>query len=107
MDGKEIGKRQEELVTVAVFPEPMEANMARAELEAAGIPAFLQGEMANSMIPVAFVSQLQVYPSDEAEARKLLDAMDDAPESMESVTAAEIAAEQAETQEGSAEGRER
>jgi len=85
--------QQDELVTIATFPEPMEANMARSALEAAGIPVFLVGETANSMIPVAFASQLQVQAKDEAAARGLLHAMDDAPESLESVTAAEIAAE--------------
>jgi hypothetical protein len=84
---------QDELVTIATFPEPMEANMARSALEAAGIPVFLVGETANSMLPVAFESQLQVQAKDEATARGLLDAMIDAPESLESVTAAEIAAE--------------
>lgn len=84
---------QDELVTIASFPEPMEANMARSALEAAGIPVFLVGETANSMIPVAFESQLQVRVTDEAAARGLLEAMDDAPESLESVTAAEIADE--------------
>ncbi|MGA7158835.1 MAG: DUF2007 domain-containing protein [Acidobacteriaceae bacterium] len=74
----------------------MEANMARSALEAAGIEVFLLGEMANSMIPVAFESQLQVHTKDEAAARNLLEAMNDDPESLESVTAAEIAAEEAE-----------
>jgi hypothetical protein len=91
---KETGvDEQDELVTIATFPEPMEANMARSALEAAGIRVFLLGETANSMIPVAFAAQLQVYVKDEAAARGLLQAMDDAPESLESVTAAEIAAE--------------
>jgi translation elongation factor EF-1beta len=102
MSDEEIGKEQDELVTIAVFPEPSEANLARSELEAAGIPVFLQGETANSLIPVAFVSQLQVYPRDEAEARKLLEAMEEAPESIESVTAAEIEAEQAAANDGKA-----
>jgi hypothetical protein len=88
--------QQDELVTIATFPEPMEANMARSALEAAGIPVFLVGETANSMIPVAFSSQLQVRATDEAAARGLLEAMNDAPESLESVTAAEIAAEDTE-----------
>jgi hypothetical protein len=82
-----------DLVTIATFPEPAEASMARTALESAGIDVFLQGETANSMIPVAFSSRLQVRPEDEAAARSLLDAMNDAPESLESVTAAEIAAE--------------
>lgn len=86
---------QDELVTIAVFPEPMEANMARSALEAAGIRVFLLGETSNSMLPVAFPSQLQVHAEDEAAARGLLDAMEENPESMESVTAAEIAAEDA------------
>ena len=30
---------QDELVTIATFPEPMEANMARSALEAAGTNA--------------------------------------------------------------------
>jgi hypothetical protein len=86
---------QDELVTIAIFPEPMEASMARSALEAAGIPVFLQGETANSMIPVAFTSRLQVRSEDEAAARSLMSAMTDAPESLESVTAAEVAAEDA------------
>jgi len=83
----------DELVTVATFPEPMEANMARTALESAGIDVFVRGETANSLIPVAFAAQLQVRKQDEAAARAVLNAADDAPESMESVTAAEIAAE--------------
>ncbi len=82
-----------ELVTIATFPEPMEASMARAALESAGIDVFLQGENANSMIPVAFTSRLQVRAENEAVARGILDAMTDSPASMESVTAAEIADE--------------
>ena len=86
---------QDKLVAIATFPEPMEANMARSALESAGIDVFLQGETANSMIPMAFASQLQVRSKDEAAARNLLDSMNDHPESLESVTAAEIAAEDA------------
>jgi hypothetical protein len=85
---------QQEYVTIATFPEPMEASMARMALESAGIDVFLQGETANSMIPVAFVSQLQVRPQDEAAARRVLDAFTDSPETMESVTAAEMASEE-------------
>jgi hypothetical protein len=88
---------EDEFVTIATFPEPMEASMARSALEAAGISVFLQGETANTMIPIAFASQLQVRSEDEAAARSLLDAMDDAPETLESVTAAEIAAEEHES----------
>jgi hypothetical protein len=81
------------LITVATFPEPMEANMARSALESAGIPVFLQGETANSLIPVAFDARLQVRPEDEAAARRVLDSLELAPESLAFVTAAEIADE--------------
>ncbi len=86
-------KMSDELVTIATFPEPMEANMARSALEAAGIPVFLRGEMANSMVPVAFASEIQVKATDVAEARKLLESMDDTPVSLDDVTAAEVAGE--------------
>jgi hypothetical protein len=82
-----------ELVTVATFPEPAEAAMAQSVLASAGIETFLQGETANSLIPVAFSARLQVRPQDEAAARGMLEEMDDAPQSLESVTAAEIADE--------------
>jgi hypothetical protein len=81
------------LITVATFPEPMEANMARSALESAGIPVFLQGETANSLIPVAFDARLQVRPEDEAAARRVLDSLELSPESLAFVTAAEIADE--------------
>ena len=83
----------EDLVTIGTFPEPMSANLARTALESAGIESFLQGETANSMIPVAFVAQLLVRREDEKAARAVLDDAVDTPESMESVTDAEIADE--------------
>jgi hypothetical protein len=83
-----------ELVTIATFQDPVDVNLARTALESAGIASFTQGETANSMIPVAFAARLQVRPEEEAAARAVLDAADDAPESVESVTAAEIAAEE-------------
>jgi hypothetical protein len=83
----------DELVTVATFPEPMEANVARSALESAGIEVFLRGENANGMIPIAFTSQLQVKAEDEAAARAVLTAAVDSPETMASVTEAEMAAE--------------
>ena len=81
------------LVTIATFPEPAEANMARSVLEGAGIAVFLRGENANSLLPVAFESQLQVRAEDESAARALLNSSETAPESLESVTEAEIAEE--------------
>lgn len=54
--------KHDELVTVATFPEPIEAAVARSALEAAGIEVYLRGETANSMVPVAFTAQLQGGP---------------------------------------------
>jgi len=81
----------DKLITIATFPEPMEANMARSALEASGIETWINGEVANSMVPVSFTAQLQVTVEDEAVARKILQEMEDSPASLESVTAAEIA----------------
>lgn len=83
----------EGLVTVAEFPDPVTASMARMALDAAGITSFLQGENANILIPVAFGARLQVRPEDEAAAREVLAAAVESPETMEDVTAAEIANE--------------
>ena len=83
----------EEMVTVATFPDPVTANMARAALEAAQIPVFLQGENANSLRPVAFAAQVQVRPEDEVAARALLRDFEAAPASFADVTAAEQAEE--------------
>jgi len=81
------------LVTIATFPEPAEASLARSVLESAGIPVFLSGENANNLIPVAFESQLKVRAEDESAARELLNSAENTPESLEDVTAAEIAGE--------------
>ncbi|HEY4011389.1 MAG TPA: DUF2007 domain-containing protein [Acidobacteriaceae bacterium] len=83
----------EGLVTVAVLPDPATANMARMVLDGAGITSFLQGENANNLIPIAFSARLQVRPEDEARAREVLASADESPESLEDVTAAEVAAD--------------
>ena len=83
----------EDLVTIATFPEPATANLARMALEGAGILSFLHGENANTLIPVAFSARLQVRAEDEAAARSVLTDAELTPESMESVTAAEAAGE--------------
>ncbi len=79
----------EELVTVANFPDPATANVARTALESANIVVFMQGENANSLLPIAFEVRVQVRPQDEAAARKVLDDFEADPETMESVTDAE------------------
>ena len=67
---------QSGMVTVAKFLDPTEAHMAQGALEANGIASFIQGEIANSLIPVAFRARLQVAAEDEAAAREILDAAD-------------------------------
>ena len=64
------------LVTVGKFMEPLDAQMAKGMLEAAGIECFLQGEQANSMLALAFRARLQVGEQDEAAARELLSGTD-------------------------------
>jgi hypothetical protein len=60
------------LVSVARFLDPAEAHMAKSALEAEGIEAFLQGENANNLVPMAFRTRLLVGAQDEAEAREIL-----------------------------------
>ncbi len=79
----------EELVTVANFPEPASANVARTALASANIPVFMQGENANSLLPVAFEVRLQVRPQDEAAARRVLDDFEADPETLQDVTDAQ------------------
>jgi hypothetical protein len=63
---------EDEMVTIARFLEPVNAQMAKSVLESAGVECFLQGENANSMIAFAFRARLQVRREDEAAARALL-----------------------------------
>jgi len=64
------------LITVAIFGSPYEAGMARSELEAYGIPAFVADEYAIGANP--FYSnalggiKVQVPPEFVEEARKIL-----------------------------------
>ncbi len=62
----------EEVITVANFTEPMEAEMARLRLESAGIETFLSGENARIMEPGLGPLQLQVKAEDESDARAIL-----------------------------------
>ena len=73
MNGEKHYDTTKELVTIATFPDPVDASLARSALESAGISSFTQGENANSMIPVAFLAQLKVRAEDEAAARAVLD----------------------------------
>jgi hypothetical protein len=62
----------EELVSVAGFQDPSEAQMAKGMLESAGIECLLQGENANDLFPGALRVSVQVRESDEAAAQALL-----------------------------------
>jgi Putative prokaryotic signal transducing protein len=61
-----------EVVTVASFTEPLEAEMARLRLQSAGIETFLSGENARILEPGLGPLQLQVSSEDEADARTIL-----------------------------------
>ena len=66
------GLDPEQLVSVARFVDPMEAQMAKGVLETSGLECFLQGENANSLLGVAFRARLLVHRRDEDAARELL-----------------------------------
>jgi hypothetical protein len=69
----------DDLVSVAQFLAPAEAQMAKGMLEGAGIGCFLQGANANSLYPGSFSVSLDVAPADEAAARALLAEAVDTP----------------------------
>jgi hypothetical protein len=68
----QLSEIQEELVSVASFRDPSEAQMAKGMLEAAGIECLMQGENANELFPGALRVRLQVREVDEAAAKALL-----------------------------------
>ena len=61
-----------DVVTIARFNEPLEAEMARLRLQSAGIETFLSGENARILEPGLGPLQLQVAAEDEADARAIL-----------------------------------
>jgi putative signal transducing protein len=62
------------MVEVARFESPVEAQIAKGMLESAGIESELTGENANQLIQAAFEVQLEVRAEDESAARELLQA---------------------------------
>ncbi|HEY0786730.1 MAG TPA: DUF2007 domain-containing protein [Acidobacteriaceae bacterium] len=62
----------DEVVTVARFTEPLEADMARLRLQSAGIEVFLSGENARILEPGLGDLRLQVAAADAADARLIL-----------------------------------
>lgn len=61
-----------DIVTVARFNEPLEAEMARLRLQSAGIETFLSGENGAILEPGLGPLQLQVNADDESDARTIL-----------------------------------
>lgn len=61
-----------DVVTIASYTEPLEAEMARLRLESAGIEVYLSGENARIMEPGLGPLALQVSSEDEADARAIL-----------------------------------
>lgn len=61
-----------DIVTVARFTEPLEAEMARLRLQSAGIETFLSGENGAILEPGLGPLQLQVKAEDEDDARAIL-----------------------------------
>ena len=71
--GWEIGRGfMSDVVTIAHFTEPLEAEMARLRLQSAGIETFLSGENARILEPGLGPLELQVSADDEADARSIL-----------------------------------
>jgi hypothetical protein len=60
------------LVTIARFTEPLEAQMAKLRLESAGIEVFLSGENARILEPGLGPLLLQVSGEDEEDALAIL-----------------------------------
>jgi hypothetical protein len=63
----------EGLVTIGRYADPVDGQMAKGMLEAAGVETFLVGENINQLMPGTFRVRLQVRAEDEAEALELLD----------------------------------
>lgn len=61
-----------DMVTIASFNEPLEAEMAKLRLESAGIEVFLSGENARILEPGLGPLQMQVSSEDETDARAIL-----------------------------------
>jgi hypothetical protein len=67
-------EEEPELITVQLFRDALEADMAKGRLESAGITSFLVGENAAMLYGTGLGGlQLQVSPKDEVDARSILD----------------------------------
>jgi len=62
-----------ELITIQLFRDALEADMAKGRLESAGITSFLVGENTAMLYGTGLGGlQLQVSPEDEEDARTIL-----------------------------------
>ena len=62
----------EGMVTIGRYESPLEAQIVKGMLEAAGVESTLVGENANNLLQAAFRVRIQVREEDEAVARELL-----------------------------------
>jgi Putative prokaryotic signal transducing protein len=66
-------EEEPELITIERYRDALEADMARTRLESAGITTFLVGENTAVLYGTGLGGlQLQVRPTDEADARAIL-----------------------------------
>jgi hypothetical protein len=76
MSTRSTSSRQENIIVLGSYYEPVAAHLARTKLEAAGIPCFLTNENLVSLnrmySPVAGGVRLHVYQRDAAQAAKVL-----------------------------------
>lgn len=71
-DDQGTGGSMADVVTIASYVEPLEAEMAKLRLESAGITVFLSGENARIMEPGLGPLQLQVSQEEAEDARAIL-----------------------------------
>jgi hypothetical protein len=66
-------EEQPELVTIELYRDALEADLAKTRLDSAGITSFLVGENAAMLYGTGLGGlQLQVSPADEVDARSIL-----------------------------------
>lgn len=66
-------QEEPELITIELFRDAMEADLAKARLDSAGITSFLVGENTAVLYGTGLGGlQLQVSPDDEIDARSIL-----------------------------------
>lgn len=79
----------DDLVTIATFPSPQEANIAKSALNAEGVEAFVQGEITTSMLSYYGSSvagaRLQVRKSDSSRATEFLSVIESREQPPESI----------------------